>query len=575
MPRDNTVINDGFFTLEAGMNSGSAPNILPKNQCAFMTNVTTRGGFTRTRPRFNNIELDFQEEEEAETWFNEHAVSGWSYYRASSGSPLWVFCCGGRFFTISVVNKVGTVNEITPTDSYGRNVQYLPKTWFCQAAQYLIAQNGVDRAFIFDGSTGFRSDITQNQVPTGRQMAYINGRLFVVMPNGREIYPGDLAYVTPTSVIEFTEIFRPAIEGGQPLQIPIENGIITALVATAQMDTQAGQGTLLACSAKSVTSFNPIIQRSQWPNITLQSIALVGNGFVNSDLALVNGDVWGRSWDGWRSYVMARREFSQWGNRPQSHEIERIIERESKQIISSESFVYFDNRLLGCCTPVQVETGGGIYHKGIVALNFENLSSITTVSNPGYDGLWTGIQPYGLVTGEAEGYDRCFAFCRNIDGTNSFWEITTEYGDDDGHSRIQCFIETRSFNYDKPSIWKSIAGCELAIDELAGSVDIDIKYRPDQYPCWFDWIEHTECATMSDCSIYDDQGCQIPSTYRPQYRPRLAFGLPERECIESLGVTAERGYEFQARIQWTGNIRVKSFILFADQQDPEPKVLCG
>lgn len=555
------------------MNSGVTPNILPKNQCAFMVNVTTRGGFPRNRPAYDNIPLDFQGEEEAQTWFAEHAISGQAYYRSSNGSSLLVFCCGGRFFSVQIDNGMGVVTDISPAND--RNSQYLTKTWFCQAAQYLVAQNGFDAPFIFDGSVGRRSNVLTNEIPTGRQMAFLNGRLFVVLPNGREIAPGDLAYVSPTSVLEFTEILRPAIEGGQPLQVPIENGMITALIATAQMDTNAGQGTLLACSGKSISSFNPIIQRSQWPNITLQSIALVGNGFVNSDLALVNGDVWGRSWDGWRSYIMARREFSQWGNRPQSREVQRIIERESSNLLANESFVYFDNRLLGCCTPVGVESGGGIYHKGIIALNFDNISSLTTISNPDYDGLWTGIQPYGLVTGQFEGYDRCFAFCRNTDGTNSLWEVTTKYGNDDGESRIQSFIETRSFTFDVPAIWKSIDSMELWIDELVGTVDFDLKYRPDQYPCWFDWVTHSECATDKDCSVFNELGCQEVQNYQPQYRPRLYFGEPESMCNDILGVKATRGYEFQMRIQWTGNMRLKAFLLYSNPQDPEPRSLCN
>ena len=567
--RDKSTITDGFFVLDAGMNSGSAPNILPKNQCAFMCNVTTRGGFPRTRPLYDNISLNFQGEEEFQTWFMTHSISGWGYYRASNGSPLLVCCCGGRFFSFKIANGSAKVSDISPAND--RNVQYLTKTWFCQAAQYLIAQNGHDAAYIFDGSSGKRA--TAGQVPVGKQMAYINGRLFVVLPDGRQIAPGDLAYVTPTSVIEFTEINRSAAEGGQPLQIPIEDGQIKALIATAQMDTTAGQGTLLAVTAKSVTSFNAIIQRSRWPSITLESIALVGNGFV-SDLAIVNGDVWGRASDGWRSYVMARREFSQWGNRPQSHEIERILELESPQLISHESFAYFDNRLLGTCTPMEDPRGGGVYHKGILALNFENISSITETSNPAYDGLWTGINPWGLVTGEVEGYDRCFAFCRNVDGSNSLWEITSRFGEDDESSPIQAFIETRSFTFDKPAIWKSLDGFEMWIDELRGSVDFDIKYRPDQYPCWFDWATRNECATLADCNALNEFGCQEGTTYRPQYRPRMAFGLPEAECIDSLGIKSDRGYEFQTRIQWTGNIRLKAFLLYANQQDPEPLVLC-
>lgn len=555
------------------MDSGRSPSLLATNQAAFLCNATNRDGFVRTRPRFKNFTLNFEGEEDAEDHFMSHAISGQTYYSPPNGTPLLMCCCGGRFYTLNIIGNQAIVSDVTvPNDS---NNQYLKKTWFEQAAQYMVAQNGSDGAYIFDGTTGRRSDILNNEIPSGRQMAYINGRLAVVLPNAREISIGDLAYVTSTSVLEFTEILRPAIDGGQPLSVPIENGPITALVATAQMDTTAGQGVLLAASAKSISTFNPIIQRSQWPNITLQSIALIGNGFLNSDLAIVNGDVWGRSIDGWRSFIMARREFSTWGNRVQSQEVKRILNLESPQILANETFVYFDNRLLGCCTPMEVS--GGIYHKGIIALNFEGVSSITQTSTPAYDGLWTGLQPYGLVVGAIEGYERCFAFCRNRDGRNSLWEITKEYGHDDGGESgtpIAAFMESRSFTFGSPVRWKQLQSSELWIDQLDGSVSFDLRYRPDQLPCWFSWWTGTECATMSDCETLDEFGCLIPTTFRSQYRSRINIGSPEDDCNDIDDTNSRFGYEFQIRLAWTGNCRIRTFVLYADLKDVDPTLNC-
>lgn len=572
MPRDRSNVNDSFVTLDGGMDSGTAASLIATNQGAFFCNATNRGGYIRTRPKFNNLSLNFEGETESEEWFMEHSITGQTYYSPSNGFPVLVCCCGGRFYKFNITKNEAIVEEISIDGD--RNNQYLTKTWFCQAAQYLIAQNGSDAPFIYDGANSRRPTPGKNEVPTGRQMAYINSRLFVVLPNAREIAPGDLAYVSATSVIEFTEILRPAIEGGQPFAVPIENGPITALIATAQMDTTAGQGVLLAASAKSISSFNPIIQRSQWPNITLTGVALIGNGFVTSDVAIVNGDVWGRSLEGWRSYVMARREFGTWGNRVQSHEIDRIIELESQIIISNESFVYFDNRLLGCCTPVAVT--GGIYHKGMVALNFEGVSSLTKTTSPAYDGLWTGIKPYGLVTGAIEGYDRCFAFCRNEEGANSLWEITKEYGYDDEDIPIQSFLESRSFTFGTPVRWKKIQSCEIWIDQLVGTVEFDLKYRPDQSPCWYDWKTVTECANEADCETLNEFGCLVPTAYRPQYRPRINIGQPEDgECATASGTVSSYGYEHQIRLAWTGNCRIRTVVIYADLKDVDTTLNCS
>jgi hypothetical protein len=254
-----------------------------------------------------------------------------------------------------VKDNTARAREITP--SFGSWVSSQPKTWYCQALQYLVAQNGLDSALIFDGVNSNYSNPTKNEVPTGRQMAYINSRLFVVDESGSQVIGGDLGNMTRRSVIEFTEINRAAADGGLPLQMPVQLGIIKGIISTAMQDTAAGQGSLLVSGNKAVSSLNPVTQRSQWPNIQLQAITLIGSGFCSDGLAVVNGDVWGRSQDGWRSYIMARREFGEWGNTPQSREIERILQYDDPKLLEFADCIYFDNRLLMTVNPQQMRNG--------------------------------------------------------------------------------------------------------------------------------------------------------------------------------------------------------------------------
>lgn len=566
--RNSFNIADGFTHLEGGMSSGLSPEIIAPNQVAFAINATMRRGYVRTRVKLKQIDLQFQGDSDAYDWFNSHAVNGQSYYSSASGAEMIVGAAGGRMFAFTPSFDSAQVTDVTGTT---RNDQIQTKTWFCQAAQYLVGQDGVSPPWIFDGVAGKRASDSpyQSAMPTGKQMAYINDRIFIVLPNGREIAPGDLAYENATSVLQFTEIAATAAQGGQPLSIPLELGPITALVPTAQLDTQAGQGVLLACQARSICSINPVVNRSQWPTIQLQNVALVGNGFTSDGCAIVNGDVWGRSPDGWRSYVMARREFGSWGNTPQSYEIQRILDEDSKNLLDHASFVYFDNRIIGTCSPVSVP--GGVYHRGMVALDFVNIANLSTKSPPAYDGLWTGIQPYGLVTGYFNNVERCFAFCRNQDGTNSLWEITTEYGDDNDDTKIPCVIETRSYDFQQPAIWKQLEDGELWVDQLVGKVDFDVKYRPDQYPCWLDWWASSQCAKDRECNEnpLDPMACQTPVTFQEQYRPRMVMGQPPNRSEPVLDKLTRIGYLMQFRIQWTGNVRLKQGIFYATKKDPQ------
>lgn len=572
MARQPENVGDGFNSLIGGMNSGISPSLIENNQYAFGINCTNRGGFLRTRPKFRKITIDFNGDSDAESWFSSKPISGQYVYQSLLGSASAVCCAGGRFFSFPVQGTATAGIEFTPSN--GRNDQYQPITWFVQGANFLIAQNGEDIPVLWDGGMGRKSDIIgSNEVPVGKQMAYINSRVFVVLPDGREIVAGDLAYSTPTSVVTFKEVLLPASEGGQPLSIPLELGGINGVAVTLQYGTPNGQGSLLLATDRAIASVNPIVQRNLWPTIQLQSVVLVGNGFSSNGLAIVNGDVWGRSVDGFRSFIQAQRTynpyFGGWGNTPQSREVQRIIEGDDRSLLQFASMIYFDNRLLMTAMPRTIGNGQGCYHEGIVALNFDNISSITAKSNPGYDGLWTGIQPYGFCQGNFNGTQRCFAFCYFPDTqTNELWEITTEYGEDNDVTPIVASMESKSFNFQTPYNSKQLTMAEVFVDNIVGSVDFSISYKPNQYPCWIPWKTWNECAAVPDCTTEGlvNGVCKQPGFQALQYRPRMEIGPPPNVCDPALNEIMSRAYEFQVKLQWTGQASIRAMNLFANQR---------
>jgi hypothetical protein len=588
MPRAQNSLIDGFATLSGGMHSGISPSLLPINQNAYSVNTTYRKGFMRTRPKFRQIALNWQDNIDSEDWFNQHPITGSQYFQSANGQQFLIAASGGRFFSFSIKGNSATVNDITP--SSGRMSMIASQTWMCQAAQYLVAQDGVSIPFLWDGATSRYanySDPQNPEVPTGKQMAYINDRLFVVMPNGLTIQAGDLTSVSPTSVITFSENAQPAIQGGQPINLPVQDQI-TCLIPTAQLNTLAGQGVLLAITSTTVCSINAIIQRNLWPSLTpFQNVALIGNGFLNQGCAQVNSDVWGRSVDGWRSYRMAIAQFNEKpGNVVQSYEIQRILDKDTEGLLQYASFVYFDNRLLGTVSPVKIVPG--CYHRGIAVIDFVNTCSLTQAGNPDYDGLWTGIQPYSLVKGIFNGSERCFAFCYQGENQNSLWEITKEYGDDNDTHRITSMCETRAFNFrtseqaqkqylNLPSSPKymRLDDFELWVDRMRGQVDFDLKYRPDQFPCWFDWKCWTKAAKENNCDEepLDETSCLTPQSFLDQYRPRMVMGQPPILCEPAVEKLSTYGYEFQLRLQWTGQCRIRVGRIYACEKDVNPWTL--
>lgn len=583
MPRFTENVADGFFALDGGMNSATSPSLIPPNQYAFGVNVTNRDAFLRTRPRFRQLSIDWAGNEDAQNWFENNPISGQTYFQASNGQPSAVCCAGGRFFAAEIDGTMAHPFEFTPQGP--RNDRYQTITWFCQAANLLVAQNGEDIPVIFDGASGRRSNILANEVPVGRQMGYINNRLFVVAPNMREIFPGDLAYATPTSAVTFTEINENP--GGGPLSVPLEIGGITGVIVTAQTNTAAGQGTLLVATERAVSSINPIVQRNLWNTIQLQSIALIGNGYSGNGLTVVNGDVWGRSVDGFRSYIMAQRNFinysgsTSWGNTPQSREISRIIQDDEPSLLKYSSVVYFDNRLLCTVGPQVIANGLGCYHLGIASLNFDGISTLTQKSTPCWEGLWTGVTPYGFLTGKFDDEERCLMFSFNAEtGKNELWEITKDYGDDldkdDVATRIEASFESRSCNFESPYNPKELQATEIFADSIVGTVDFSLQYRPDQYPCWLDYKTWTECAGTASCDPVGLVGmaCVQPIFTAPQFRPRMDLGKPPRSCDPVLMDVNYRGYEFQLRLSWTGQARVRTGIMMVNKRDVNATVKC-
>lgn len=164
---------------------------------------------------------------------------------------------------------------------------------------------------------------------------------------------------------------------------------------------------------------------------------------------------------------------------------------------------------------------------------------------------------------------------RKETGQNELWEITRQYGDDNDDTRISCFLESRSFNFQTPFNSKDLQSTEIFADEMSGQVDFVLQYKPDQYPCWLDYNDWSECAGVASCSPMGliDGICAQPVFTAPQFRPRMDSGRPPLSCDPAQNRVNARGYEYQLRIQWTGQAQVRNAIVFANVRDENAKLV--
>lgn len=602
------------------MDSRRAPSLLAENQVAFAVNVTVRGGYCDQRPPFAQHPLTFADTESRD-WFQDRTVQAWCQYRdqiaimvggrlfmispldqyrvaditprvrvavtaqfitppmdatveAAVSDPDYfqvgipAFIKGGLYVTTSKAGSVITltnrgasagllvsVGEVI--EALDPNLVNLRHNWMVQAEQYLIVQDGFSKAIIYDGTSRRSDPQGRKEVPTGTAMAYGNNRLWVAV-NGRQFVAGDINH-GPTRVINFTE--NEYLAGGGAFTVPGDAGKITGMLFMPTLDTALGQGPLQIFTENSIYSVNLPTTREAWQtlNSPVQTMSFRGFGAVNDkSIAIVNGDVFYRSRDGIRSYVLAVREFGTWGNVPVSAEMSRIVSDDPPSVLDTCSSCVFDNRLL-VTTALQPDAYGA-YGNALAVLDFEPLSGMGQKASPAWDGFWTGLDFRLLLSGSFKGVERCFAIARNADGESELWEIEKTGALDNGQCKIRSFIETRSHLFNSLFELKRLEGLELWVDNVQGDVDWDVKYRQDRSPCWKNWQEWTFCQSAKDCPT-GPRTCWVPEMKLPGYRTRLGLKKPVSQNDESDGKPSDLGYEFQVRIEWNGRARLLRYLL--------------
>lgn len=411
---------------------------------------------------------------------------------------------------------------------------------------------------------------TVPQLPAGRMGAYGMSRNWMSLVDGRSYIAGDIvggASGTPSNqfrdaVLNITE--NSYLAGGGVFRIPGNQGDIRAMIFTSTLDSSLGQGPLQILTPTTVFSCNAPLDRTTWSTLTnpLQTMSLIGNGGLGQNSALAcNSDTFFRSVDGIRSLILAQRQFATWGNVPLSIEMDRVILQDNPALLNYGSAVIFDNRMLMTCSP---QSGPqGVYHPGLIALNFDPERSIQEKADPVFDGLWEGINVLQIITGIFSGVQRCFAFCYNPTLSKlELYEILTDAGGDFDNGDIPIVLSVES-----ACLFKEIKGSrgkgpfdlirlidgEIYVDQVKGKVDFQVWWKPDQYPCWVPWYSWEVCAVKPNPlmpSVFD-------KTYQPQYRQRMGFGKPDTTLCDPVNnFSLAEACVVQLKLQITGQCRL-------------------
>jgi hypothetical protein len=572
MVQDRSRLYDGFLTAEGGVDAGFAPSLIQPNQLAWAVNATVRGGFPRTRPGWWKRTLSFPDQDTQDD-FEDGLFQGAGTYTSDSGISYLAVSISGRIYLINL-SQGFTVQDITIPGNPSSATE--KSAWFVQAENFLIVQNGLDLPFLYNGSSSRRANSgglggAAKEVPIGGPMAYGKGRLWVAYKS--QYVGGDLVWSDPVagreSVIRFTENTF-LNEGGA---FTVANGPITGLAFGANLDTSLGDGDLSVFTSSASYAFSAPVNREEWKDLQypIQRFALLNNGALSQNsIVTVNGDLFFRSLDGVRSMIYARRDFTEWGNTPISRQVTRAVAYDTPQWLYASSAVSFDNRLLMTVQPQNLNNRG-VYHRGLVVLDFYLVSGMGRKQPPAWEGVWTGQRILQIVTTRVGRDDKCFMFVLGEGDAISIVEVTKDGRFDfDGEDDVptEWILETRSVIFGDPLGQKRLMSGEQWYDDVAGDVTATVRYRSNESACWATWAQWTDCAEYRNCE--PGYPCQIIQYLKPAARSRRALPQPPDQNDPQTGQFTRIGYEFQVRYELTGRLRIKRLALVGERmQEPQ------
>jgi hypothetical protein len=523
-PYPNAFPPDTIENTILGVHMGVPPTLLTRQHVAAAVNLTHRGGKSTTRPAIVKRTLNFADDE-SDVDSTEALFQGASYYEGfGEQRSALIASIGGKIFRY-LPNATSVDVQNISSGLATQNSPVEPQVFMFQGEEFLVINDTKSYPLFYDGSILRRSSgPTGKELPPGAMGVYANGRIVMALPNRREFIAGDLVHSTASGTAPYNyrdSILKTheniAVLAGRAFAVPINSGRINAMFSVAVPDTTLGQGPLQVGTRKGVFGVHLPLDANEWLNLQQPTsvVSLPSAGPLSPwAVPIINTDAWYRAYDGIRSFQVGRRDMGTWVQTPMSSEVEPLLKHDTEHYLEFSSAVSFKNRLLMTCSPYLMQ-GRGVCHRGLIALDFNNISGLTLRSTPDYDGLWTGLPILQIVEGQFGGVDRCFIFALDAENKICLYELLKDGGanhDFDGEENIPIEswlasgamfgLEVHSERIRIP-LKKLMCG-DVFLEELAGNVEVDVKYRSDSYPCWVDWKSFelcaTECATPTDCS---------------------------------------------------------------------------
>lgn len=518
-------------------------------------NMDFRNGI-KPRSGLASMTLIFENAARDKEHFNNANVQCVHKYQSNSFRPSGImFLIGGIIYFGAISGRFLYIKRIytamSPDVTHG---------WMVQGFNYLICQDGVSKAAIWDGYSDFarQSNPDIGQIPTGGAMEFIHNRIVVCsVDNQDKIAVSDLWTSSRTDAITFF------IEGtvwanAGVFGLMAQYGHIVGLsVVSRQKLTPSGQGELLVLASNGGQTLNLQGLRETWIDSPIVDTASIGgggaavHGFLNH-----NAKLWYVAHDGIRVWNPVGSD-STTGNRDTliSGDIDYYWRQSDANNRNCLCAGGHDSKLFFGLYPVIESTahwGRRKYCGAWVTLDTMFRSRNGQQLPLSWDGLQTGIRPIQYVTGlRVRDVNRSYVMSHDTDGVNRVYEITNFLRDDvvDGTARkVMWSVDYPLLGNDKRGggYLRPRKPTNLRVDytNADGEVQIEAQYRSRDSFCLEKWGTIKACGYgMEDCLT------------RQMHRGRQNFVTPPPPT--SCDVTSG---QYRVRLNGTGSVEISNLI---------------
>lgn len=598
MPQD-IRLTDGQFSFSGGVQSDASrqkrtaqltDGVLP-NQLAWGVNCVMRGGKIGQRPALDPLVQNAP-------WSG--LYQGGIIYEPDFADQFLLLAIGGQIYKV----RVDADNSITNLSSvFGFSMPAdLTHFFIRQSEMFAVIQCGdlsTLPLFYDAGVPTLRPELLRrsagivnpgvsdpdNELPAAGPMSFYAQRMWYAYNRGYaagdisgSTFSGSAPFGFRDSVIKVTE--NPVAYAGDGFGVPTTAGNIRALDFASNIDSSLGDAQLFVFTRRAVYSCVAPITRDDWTAATnslqpLQKLILdQGGSYGDRSVVKVNGDMFFQSPPNGdvRSIQATLRYQQQWGYVPLSNNINRLTAVNNRSLLSGATGINFDNRLLMSALPVM--TPSGIAHKALSSLDFDIISTLEERRPPAWEGAWDfsgGPFIMDLFSGDFGGRQRAFAVVWSDQRQAiEVWEIRPDILFDSGENRITREIEFPSFTFNDVRQLKDLETGVLWLENIRGTVNLELFYRPDGFGCWYPWFADKVCAAKN-CAEQVDNPCLDTGYPLPDFcsldgipiRFPVPVSPPGTPNATGNYRPANIGYSFQLKLRVKGACDVRGVVLYS------------